>query len=144
MQFENYKLLVRVTWTTCKYINAILDIWHHHSNSRLISTAFLHIGPGRSGCDFKSILSNLVWLISVFRSGQDDALRWMPQNLTDDKSELVQVIAWCREPINYDLNQRWHSCMSQYGAYQAAAAPTESSHALPSGIMINDVFSIII
>ena len=25
------------------------------------------------------------------------ALRWMPQDLTDDKSALVQVMAWCRQ-----------------------------------------------
>ena len=25
------------------------------------------------------------------------ALRWMPLDLTDDKSTLVQVMAWCRQ-----------------------------------------------
>ena len=34
-------------------------------------------------------------LIGIFRSSHDNALRWMPQDLTDDKSTLAQVMAWC-------------------------------------------------
>ena len=27
------------------------------------------------------------------------ALRWLPLNFSDDKSTLVQVMAWCRQAI---------------------------------------------
>ena len=35
------------------------------------------------------------------------ALRWMPQDLTDDKSTLVQVMAWCRQATSHYLSQCW-------------------------------------
>ena len=43
------------------------------------------------------------------------ALRWMPLNLTDDKSTLVQVMAWCRQVTSRYLIQCWPSSMSPYG-----------------------------
>ena len=32
-------------------------------------------------------------------------LRWMSQGLTDDKSTLVQVLAWCRQATSHYLGQ---------------------------------------
>ena len=43
------------------------------------------------------------------------ALRWMPLDLTDDKSALVQVMAWCCQATNLYLNQCWPRFMSRYG-----------------------------
>ena len=40
------------------------------------------------------------------------ALRWMPQALTDDKSTLVQVMAWCRQATSHYLSQCWPRSMS--------------------------------
>ena len=40
------------------------------------------LAPGRSGCDSKIGIFNLVLLIGIFRSSHDNALRWMPQDLT--------------------------------------------------------------
>ena len=53
------------------------------------------LAPGRFGCDFKNSIFKLVLLIGILRSLYDNGLRWMPQNITDDKSTLVQVMAWC-------------------------------------------------
>ena len=36
------------------------------------------------------------------------------QSLTDDKSILVQVMAWCRQATSYYLSQCWPSSMSPY------------------------------
>ena len=55
------------------------------------------------------------WLVSIFTSSKDNALRWMPWDLTDDKSTLVQVMAWCRQATSHYLNQCWPSSMSPYG-----------------------------
>ena len=65
--------------------------------------------PGRFGCDFKN--SNYVLLIGIL---YDNALRWMPQNITDDKSTLVQVIAWCRQATSHYLSQCWPKSLSPY------------------------------
>ena len=39
----------------------------------------------------------------------------MPQDLSDDKSTLVQVVAWCRQATSHYLSQCWPSSMSPYG-----------------------------
>ena len=50
--------------------------------------------PERSECDFKSevIMFSLLLLIGIFRS-YENAIKWMPQDLTDDKLTLAQVMA---------------------------------------------------
>ena len=39
----------------------------------------------------------------------------MPQDLTDDRSTLVQVMAWCRQATSHYLSQCWLSSLSPYG-----------------------------
>ena len=39
----------------------------------------------------------------------------MPIDLTDDKSTLVQVMAWCRQATSHYLSQCWPSSMTPYG-----------------------------
>ena len=39
----------------------------------------------------------------------------MPQDLTDDKSTLDQVMAWCRQATSHYLSQCWPSSMLPYG-----------------------------
>ena len=43
------------------------------------------------------------------------ALRWMPLDLNDDKSTLVQVMAWCRQATSHYLSQCWPRSMSPNG-----------------------------
>ena len=55
----------------------------------------------------------MLWI--EFMSICEIALRWMPQNFTDEKSTLVQVMAWtCRATSHY-LSQCGPSSLSQYG-----------------------------
>ena len=42
------------------------------------------------------------------------ALRWMPLDLTDDRSTLVQVMAWCHQATSHYLSQCWPRSMSPY------------------------------
>ena len=39
----------------------------------------------------------------------------MPRDLTDDKSTLVQVMAWCRQATSHYLNQYWPISPTSYG-----------------------------
>ena len=39
----------------------------------------------------------------------------MPLDLTDDKSTLVQVMAWCRQATSHYLSQCWPKSLSLYG-----------------------------
>ena len=59
---------------------------------------------------FKLTLVNGGWGISY-----EIALRWMPQDLTVDKSTLVQVVAWCRQATSHYLSQCWLRSMSPNG-----------------------------
>ena len=43
------------------------------------------------------------------------ALRWMSLDCTDDKSTLVQVMAWCRQATSHYLSQCWPRSLSPYG-----------------------------
>ena len=42
-------------------------------------------------------------------------LKWKPQNNFDEKSALVQVMAWWHQATSHYLNQCWPRSMSQYG-----------------------------
>ena len=44
------------------------------------------LAPGRSECDSKNVIFNVVLLIGIFRSSHDNALRRMPHDPIDDKS----------------------------------------------------------
>ena len=76
---------------------------------------FNSLAQGRFWCDFKNSIFNLVLLIGVWRSLYDNALGWIPQNITDDKSTLVQVMAWCRQSTSHYPSQCWPRSMSPYG-----------------------------
>ena len=39
----------------------------------------------------------------------------MPQNLTDDKSTLAQVMVWCRQATSHYMNQCWPRSPTPYG-----------------------------
>ena len=73
------------------------------------------LAPGRSQCDFENVIFNLALLIGIFKSTYENVLRWMPQNLSDDKSTLVQVMAWCRQATSHYLNQFWPRNLPPYG-----------------------------
>ena len=73
------------------------------------------LAPGRPRSHFKTAIFNLVLLIGIFTSSIDNPLRWMQWDLTDDKSTLDQVMAWCRQATSHYLNQCWPSSMLPYG-----------------------------
>ena len=43
------------------------------------------------------------------------APRWLPQNLSNEKSTLVQVMAWCRQATSHYQNQCWPRSLTSYG-----------------------------
>ena len=82
-------------------------------------TASMHclnsLAPGRFQQNFRKVIFKLIsvtdrWVISC-----KIALRWMPLDLADDKSTLVQVMAWCCQTTSHYLSQCWPRFMSPYG-----------------------------
>ena len=74
------------------------------------NAAILLIGP--LGTNFSEILNEtspyriISWVPVVI------AFIWMPQNLTNEKSTLIQVMAWCRQAASQYLSQLWHRSLS--------------------------------
>ena len=53
------------------------------------------LAHGGFGCNFKNPIFKLALLIGTFKATFDKVLRWMIQDITDDKSTLVQVMFAC-------------------------------------------------
>ena len=57
------------------------------------------LAPGRFQFNFRWAIFNLILVNDGWGIFYEIALRWMPLDLTDDKSTLVQVMAWCRQAL---------------------------------------------
>ena len=76
---------------------------------------FNSLAPGTCGSIFlKVVILKLIIHNSGLGIHSPIALSWMPQNLTDNKSTLVQVMAWCRQATSHYLHQCWPSYLSPY------------------------------
>ena len=64
---------------------------------------------------FLSIIFILIFYIDGWCVSCEIALTWISLDLTDEKSTLVQVMAWCREAASHYLNQCWPRSLSLYG-----------------------------
>ena len=73
-----------------------------------IDMDFNPLAPGRCSDKFKHMLQ------IKFMSTCEIALRWMPQNIIDDKSTLVQVMSWCYQAPSHYLSQCWSRSMLPY------------------------------
>ena len=49
---------------------------------------------------------------------------WMSLGFTDDKSTLVQVMAWCRQATSHYLNQCWPRSKPRYGVTRPQLSPS--------------------
>ena len=73
------------------------------------------LAPGRFESNFRCVIFKLILVIDGCCFLCQIALRWMSEDLTDDKSTLVQVMACCRQATSLYLSQCWPRSMSRYG-----------------------------
>ena len=78
-----------------------------------------HWSQGNLNTILNMQFSIFVLLIGIFTYSHDNPLRWMPRDLTDDKSTLVEVMAWCHQATSHYPNQCWRSSMLPYGITRA-------------------------
>ena len=71
--------------------------------------------PVRCRCNFKLVLFKFTSRIIILSISCEIALGWMPQDFTDDKSTLVQVMAWCHQATSHYLGQCLPTSISPYG-----------------------------
>ena len=82
--------------------------------SRLL--AFINsLAPGGFENIFQNVFFKLISWIDTLSNSCETALRSMPQNPSDDKSTLVQVMAWCRQAASHYLSQCCPRSLSPYG-----------------------------
>ena len=61
------------------------------------------VGAGGGGGGVAGVISSAI------------VLRWVSLDFTDDKSTLVQIMAWCHQASSHYLSQYWPRSMSPYG-----------------------------
>ena len=107
-------------WNKTVLITSIIDGSLYYLTSprecfTILCNLFNSLVPGRSWCDFKNEIFSLVLLIGIFRSCYDNALGWIPWDLTDDKSAFIQVMAWYCQAASHFICPCWASAMLPYG-----------------------------
>ena len=78
-------------------------------------TLFNSLAPGGFENIFQNVFFKLISWIDTLSNSCETALRSMPQNPSDDKSTLVQVMAWCRQAASHYLSQCCPRSLSPYG-----------------------------
>ena len=63
---------------------------------------------------WEKVIFKLILMIGGWGIFCKIALRWMSMDLTDDKSTLVQMMAWCRQATSHYPSQCWPRSMSPY------------------------------
>ena len=79
------------------------------------NTVFNSLDPGKSEWHFRYLILQIISVIDGWGISCELALRWMSLDLTDDKSTLVQVMAWYRQATCHYLGQCWPRSLSLYG-----------------------------
>ena len=70
--------------------------------------------PGVCGWDLKWVIFKHIHVsrIYIFSTPYENALRWIPENLTNDWSTLIEIIARCRQAIlNHNMASLGHNEM---------------------------------
>ena len=76
----------------------------------------LHLySPGKFELKFRYLIFQIISVIDGWGIPCNFALIWLLLDLTDDKSTLVQVMAWCRQATSHYLSQCWPRSLSLYG-----------------------------
>ena len=57
---------------------------------------FNSLTPGTYSCSLNLVIFKLISTIDIMSISCEITVRWMPRNLTYEKSKLVQVMDWCR------------------------------------------------
>ena len=105
------------------WISLYVVVWNPVFRSQNISICrvpslamlFNSLAPGGFENIFQNVFFKLISWIDTLSNSCETALRSMPQNPSDDKSTLVQVMAWCRQAASHYLSQCCPRSLSPYG-----------------------------
>ena len=75
---------------------------------------FNSLSPGKCGCDFKCVDFHCNLGTGMLSIQINFTLRWMPEDHTNGKSELIQVMAWWCQVASHYMSQCWPRPLSSY------------------------------
>ena len=109
--------LVLYKWDPNLVIPALADVLACNGACPLADTVQLinSLVPGIFEWNFRHVIFKHIFVIDDWSFSCEIALTWKPQDLTDDQSTLVQVMAWCRQATSHYLNQCWPRSLLPYG-----------------------------
>ena len=99
------------SWSTLKIEDYIFKITLRSPRGQWVNS----LETWRYGSNFKCITFKLIIQNRSFGIWCEIALRWIPQNFTNEKSTLLQVMAWCHQATSHYLSWCWPKSMSPYG-----------------------------
>ena len=73
------------------------------------------LAPGKFEWNFRSLIFQIISMIDGWGISCELTRKWMSFDLIDDKSILVQVMAWCCQATSHYLSQCWPRSLSPYG-----------------------------
>ena len=65
--------------------------------------------------NLKLVTFTVISRTDILSISSEIVIRWMPKDLNNDRSILVQVMPWCHQAASHNLNQCWPSSMMPYG-----------------------------
>ena len=92
----------------------VLQLFHAQTG-RVYSTDINPLAPGTFQFNFRLVVFKLILVNGGWGISYEIALRWLPLDLTDDKSTLVQVMALCHQATSHYLSECWPRSMSPNG-----------------------------
>ena len=109
------KYIILNLWK-CRQFKNFCDFTRHRMALGLILLILCNsLAPGRCSRSFRRIIFKLIIQNSSLSAHCGIALRWMPQNLTNEKSTQVQVMAWRHQATSHHPSQCWSRPMSPCG-----------------------------
>ena len=75
---------------------------------------YFSLAPERCDRNSKSVISEYMLEIKFMNTFCGIALMFRPGNIFDEKSTLLQVMAWCLQAPSHYLSQCWPGSMSPY------------------------------
>ena len=92
----------------------ILDRGSKHP-LKILTFVFSSLCPGRFEWNFRKIIFKLILVTDGCDISSEIALKLTSWDLSDDKSTLVQLMAWCHQATSHYLNQCWPKSLPPYG-----------------------------
>ena len=86
--------------------------WYNCLEIRMLNLNSLW--PGKFNWNFRWVLFKPITMIDGWDTSCEIALRRISLDLTDDKSTLGQVMAWCHQATSHYLSQCWPRSLSPY------------------------------